>query len=251
MRVVAVGSGKGGVGKSTVALNMALALSEMGRATGILDADVYGPNIPLMLNLARQRPAKSWTLARAGGHSIEPIEVHGIKVMSSGFIVAEDQPLNWDASLIRFLVRQLLHEVTWGELDVLVVDLPPGTGDVQAALVSELRPHGVVLVVTPQDVAHLDARKSLAALEAAGVRVLGAVENMTPLGCPHCGGRVEVFHPVREDRAIWAHGVEQLGAVPLDPEIGRPGMPLLVSRPQSPQAWALRQVADRVAALLA
>lgn len=250
MRVVAVGSGKGGVGKSTVALNVALALGELGRATGILDADVYGPNIPLMLNLARQRPARSWTLARAGGHKIEPVEVHGVKVMSSGFIVAEDQPLNWDENLIRVLVRQFLHEVTWGDLDVLVVDLPPGTGAVQQALVQELKPDGVVLVVTPQDVAHLDARKSLAALESAGVRVLGAVENMTPLGCPHCGGRVEVFHPVRADRAIWAHGVRKLGEVPLDPDVGRPGEPLLVSRPRSPQAWALRQVADRIAALL-
>lgn len=250
--VLAVGSGKGGVGKSTVALNLAIALAETGFEVGLLDADVHGPNIPLLVNLARKVPARSWTLWRnpeLGEHRIEPVVEHGVRIVSTGFIVAEDQPLTWDAGLVSVLVRQLVVEVEWGELDHLVVDLPPGTGHVQQELVKQLPLTGAILVVTPQDVAHLDARKALVMFRDGGVPVLGAVENMSGMVCPHCSEPIDVFHPVTDDRSIWARGVERLGEVPLDPEVSRAGdagRPILVAAPDSPRAWAFRGVANRI-----
>jgi ATP-binding protein involved in chromosome partitioning len=250
---IAVGSGKGGVGKSTVTVNLALALAEGGAAVGVLDADVYGPNIPLMVGLTRKEWTGDWTLARNPAMGtlplLPPIERYGLKIMSAGFILAEDQPMLLSARTVRLLMRQLVQQVDWGHLDYLIIDLPPGTGDIQQNLLQELALSGAVLVVTPQDVAHLDGKKALQQYRRAGVPLLGAVENMSGFRCPHCGQPVDVFSRVPDARAIWALGVEKLGAVPLDPGVsqaGDRGCPVLVAQTDSPQATAFRQIAQRV-----
>lgn len=254
--VVVVASGKGGVGKSTISLNLAVALAEQGAAVGLLDADVYGPDIPRMVNLTRTDPLSAWTLWRRPGRKLEipPVERFGVRIMSAGFLLAEDQPLAWSADLVRLVLRQLLTNVAWGDLDYLVVDLPPGTADVTQHILTLARPSGAVVVVTPQDVAHLDAKKVLAMLRAADIPVLGGVENMGPLTCPHCGGAVDVLPAVSPERAVWAEGVRRLGRVPLDPsvaEAGESGRPLLLAQPGGPQARVLRDVAAAVADSLA
>jgi ATP-binding protein involved in chromosome partitioning len=215
--VVAVGSGKGGVGKSTVSLHIALALARRGLAVGLLDADVYGPDIPLMLNLTRHEEARRWDFWRRGDVRYEPIEAHGIRIMSVGFLLGERQALTLGAPLLTAALRQLVHQVEWGQLDVLLLDLPPGTADLQQQLIGVVSLDGAVVVVGPQDVAHLDARKFLAFLRDADVPVLGAVENMSGLQCPHCGELIEVFASVTEARSVWAEGVALLGRIPLDP----------------------------------
>jgi len=223
---------------------------------GLLDADVYGPDIPLMLNLTRTTQRRQWPLWRnpaARPLSFDPVEVLGLKVMSVGFLIAEDQALSLPASSIQLVLRQLVEQVSWGELDYLLVDLPPGTADVQQAIVELLRPAQALVVVSPQDVAHLDAKKVLAMLREAGVPVVGGVENMTQLVCPHCGGEVELYPPVRASRSIWTDGVKRLAAIPFDPELTRTaerGRPLLTARPDSPQAGLFRQMADALAATL-
>jgi len=218
--VVAVGSGKGGVGKSTVSLHVALALARRGLAVGLLDADVYGPDIPLMLNLARHEDAGRWDFWRRGDVRHQPIESHGLRIMSVGFLLGERQSLTLGAPLLTAALRQLVHQVEWGQLDVLLLDLPPGTADLQQQLVGVVSLDGAVVVVGPQDVAHLDARKFLSFLRDADVPVLGAVENMGGLECPHCGERIDVFTPVPESRSVWAEGVPLLGRIPLDPALG-------------------------------
>jgi ATP-binding protein involved in chromosome partitioning len=218
--VVAVGSGKGGVGKSTVSLHVALALARRGLAVGLLDADVYGPDIPLMLNLARHQDARRWDFWRRGDVRHQPIESHGLRIMSVGFLLGERQSLTLGAPLLTAALRQLVHQVDWGQLDVLLLDLPPGTADLQQQLVGVVSLDGAVVVVGPQDVAHLDARKFLSFLRDADVPVLGAVENMSGLECPHCGERIDVFTPVPESRSVWAEGVPLLGRIPLDPALG-------------------------------
>ncbi len=253
--VVAVGSGKGGVGKSTVSLNVALALAERGAAVGILDADIYGPNIPLMVGLTRKEWSGDWTLARKGKQqTISPIERYGLKIMSAGFLLAEDQPMIFEAMTVHLLMTQLLRQVAWGDLDYLIIDLPPGTADLQQNLLRELTPSGAVLVVTPQDVAHLDGKKALQQYRRARVPVLGAVENMSGFLCPHCDQPIDIFARVRPSRAIWEMDVEKLGAVPLSPALsqaGDSGRPLLMAQPDSPQAEAFRQIAQRLAEKLA
>ena len=220
--IVAVGSGKGGVGKSTVSLHIALALARRGLAVGLLDADVYGPDIPLMVNLTRHEDAHRWDFWRGGDVRHEAIESHGIRIMSVGFLLGERQALTLGAPLLTAALRQLVHQVEWGELDILLLDLPPGTADLQQQLVGVVSLDGAVLVVGPQDVAHLDARKFLSFLRETDVPVLGAVENMSGLQCPHCGELVEVFMPVTEARSVWAEGVSLLGRIPLDPALGTP-----------------------------
>jgi ATP-binding protein involved in chromosome partitioning len=219
--IVAVGSGKGGVGKSTISLHLALALARRGLAIGLLDADVYGPDIPLMVNLTRREDARRWDFWRGGDVRHEPVEAHGIRIMSVGFLLGEQQALALGAPLLSAALKQLVYQVEWGELDVLLLDLPPGTADLQQQLVGIVSLDGAVLVVGPQDVAHLDARKFLAFLRDVGVPLLGAVENMSGLECPHCGERIEVFTPVVESRAIWAEDVPLLGSIPLDPTLGQ------------------------------
>jgi ATP-binding protein involved in chromosome partitioning len=217
--VVAVGSGKGGVGKSTVTLNVARALGRRGWTVGLLDADVYGPDIPLMLNLKREQEAKRWDFWRGGDVRLDPIERDGLQVMSVGFLLAERQSLTFAAPLLGAALRQLVQQVNWRSLDVLLIDLPPGTADLQQQLLGVVVLAGAVVVVGPQDVAHLDARKFVDFLHGASVPVLGGVENMTALLCPHCGERIDVFAPVQASRAIWSDGVPLLGRIPLDPEL--------------------------------
>jgi ATP-binding protein involved in chromosome partitioning len=269
--VLAVGSGKGGVGKSTVSLNLALALAARGRSVGLLDADIYGPNIPLMVGLVREKwsgaplppsaPAAErvframgggdWTLAQAGraaGARIPPIERFGLKIMSAGFIVGEDQPLA-DSGLLRLLAAQFMWQVDWGDLDYLLVDLPPGTGDAQQIFARAARFAGAVLVVTPQDVAHLDAKKAVQMYRREGVPILGGVENMSGFICPDCGARHDLFARVPEARSLWAMGVPKLGDIPLDPTISRAGdtgRPFFISHPDSPQTAAFRGIAERL-----
>ncbi|HEX6778129.1 MAG TPA: P-loop NTPase [Ktedonobacterales bacterium] len=248
--VVAVGSGKGGVGKSTVSLNLALALAERGLSVGLLDADMYGPNIPLMVGLTRKTWTGDWTVARKGKQiAIQPVERYGLRIMSAGFLLGEDQPMIFEALTVRMLLTQLVRQVAWGELDYLLIDLPPGTADIQQNLLKDLSLSGVVLVVTPQDVAHLDGKKALQHYRRAGVPIVGAIENMSGFLCPHCGEPIDIFARVHPSRAIWAMDVEKLGAVPLDPTIsqaGDTGHPLLIAQPASPQATAFRQIAQRL-----
>jgi ATP-binding protein involved in chromosome partitioning len=223
VKIVAVASGKGGVGKSTVSLNLARALAARGAAVGLLDADVYGPDIPLMLGLKQTRELRRWDLGRNprfGGLELEPVDALGLKVMSVGFLLAEGQALTMPAAMVELVGRQLIQDVRWGELDYLIVDLPPGTADLQQQLFSNVELAGAIVVVGPQDAAHLDARKVLAMLREAGVAVLGAVENMRGLRCPHCGELVDVFPPVAHDRSILRE-LPLLGTVPLDPAFAR------------------------------
>jgi ATP-binding protein involved in chromosome partitioning len=208
--IIGVGSGKGGVGKSTVSLNLALALAEGGTSVGLLDADLYGPNIPLMLGLTRSEWAGEWTMASRTPILFEPMERFGLKVMSMGFLIAEDQPLVLGADTMQFMLSQLIWQVSWGNPRYLIVDLPPGTADIQQMLLREIGFAGAVLVVTPQDVAHLDGKKAVQQYRTAGVRILGAVENMSGFVCPHCGERSAIFPQVRDARAIWSMGVDRL-----------------------------------------
>jgi ATP-binding protein involved in chromosome partitioning len=223
VKIVAVASGKGGVGKSTVSLNLARALADSGRAVGLLDADVYGPDIPLMLGMKRTRELRTWLLGRDprfGRVALEPVECLGVKVMSVGFLLAEHQALTMPAQLVDLVARQLVEDVAWGDLDYLIVDLPPGTADLQQQLFTRGRFAGAIVVVGPQDVAHLDARRLVTMLRDAGVAILGAVENMSALQCPHCGDRIEVFPPVAEERSVLRE-IPLLGKVPLDPAYAR------------------------------
>jgi ATP-binding protein involved in chromosome partitioning len=223
VKLVAVASGKGGVGKSTVSLGLARALAERGRQVGLLDADIYGPDIPLMLGLKQTRELRRWELGRNqrfGRVELEPVEVAGIKVMSVGFLLAEHQMFAMPALLASFIGDQLVKNVRWGALDYLVVDLPPGTADLQQHIFRTIGLAGVIIVVGPQDAAHLDARKILSLLRDADVRVLGAVENMRGLRCPHCGEMLDVFPPVAASRSLLRE-VELLVSVPLDPAFAK------------------------------
>jgi ATP-binding protein involved in chromosome partitioning len=251
--VVAVASGKGGVGKSTVSLNIAVALAQRDLRAAVLDADVYGPDIPVMVGLTRRTPATSWSLWRRGQAPLEPVERFGVKLMSVGFLLGEQQGFPWMEQTLPFAVRQLVDDVDWGELDVLVLDLPPGTTELQRHVLEEVRLSGALLVVTPQDVAHLDAKKLISLLEENEVPVLGAVENMSTFVCPHCGEETEVFPRVREGRSIWSAGVERLARIPLDPRVaraGEDGTPALVAAPDSAASAAFRTAADALLARL-
>ena len=214
---IAVAGGKGGVGKSTVTLNLGLALRGRGATVGILDADLYGPDIPAMLGLTRTRDAERWTVWSKEGAGLIPIERRGLKLMSAGFLLGDRQVMPWTSQTLPFVIRQLVHDVQWGELDYLLLDLPPGTADLQTEVFTIVPLSGALLVVGPQDVAHLDAKKVLTLLRDADVRVLGAVENMSGFVCPHCGERHDVFPRVTPERSIWEDGIERLASIPLDP----------------------------------
>ena len=249
-RVIAIASGKGGVGKSTLTLNLALALARDGAKVGVLDADLYGPDIPLMVGLKRTSRARELRLWRLGRPiSLPPVDAHGLKVMSIGFLVGEDQALSLPSMSIELLLSQLVHQTDWGELDYLLVDLPPGTADVQQQIVRLLPLDGAVIVVGPQDVAHLDAKRLLELFAESDTRVIGGVENMAALVCPHCGEAVPVFGEVSEERSIWALGVEQLGSIPLDPAVAN-GRPIVLDRPDTAPARAIVEIAARIAAAL-
>ena len=250
--VVVVASGKGGVGKSTVSLNLSIAVAEMGRRVGLLDADVYGPDIPLMLNLTRTEPARSFTLVdqRQRRHPpLQPVSRFGVEVMSVGFLLGEQQPVSWSAPLLDPLLRRLVHDVEWGDLDLLVVDLPPGTADVTQTVVDLFPSCAAIVVVTPQDVSHLDAKKLVEMFRQAGVKVLGGVENMSGLMCPHCRQEIALYPPVPEERSIWGPGLPRLASLPYDVAVasgGSGGSPVVVADPGSEAATAIRGLAAAV-----
>ena len=242
--VVAVASGKGGVGKSTVAVNLAVMLGRLGHATGILDADIYGPSLPIMLGYqgARPRPTES-------GNKLQPFSVFGIKSMSLGSILDADTPVIWRGPMVMKAIEQLLSDVEWGALDFLIVDLPPGTGDAQLTLTQKVPLHGAVIVTTPQDVALVDARKGLAMFTKVNVPVLGIVENMASFVCPSCGTVTHVFRQGGGERTAAELGCPFLGSIPLDPAIaegGDAGVPIVVSQPEGPHAAAFHRVAEAV-----
>jgi ATP-binding protein involved in chromosome partitioning len=244
---IAVGSGKGGVGKSTVAVNLAVALAQQGASVGILDADVYGPNVPLMLGVADARPHS------LDGESIEPVAAHGLKVMSIGFLVDPKQPLVWRGPMLHQTIRQFLGDVHWGDLDYLIIDLPPGTGDVQLSLTQAIPLTGALIVTTPQAVATADVVKSIAMfqLEQIDVPVLGVVENMSGFVAPDTGQVYDIFGQGGGQRVAAEMGVPYLGAVPLDQAVrvgGDAGTPIVVSQPDSPAARAFQEIAQRLAA---
>ena len=244
-RVVAVSSGKGGVGKSTVATNLAAALAREGQCVGLLDADVYGPNVPLMFG-ERRKPRVTGS---KGKEMIEPLEAHGVRLMSLGFLLEDEQPAIMRGPLIAGVLRQFLEQVDWGELDYLIVDMPPGTGDAQLSLVQTVGIDGVVMVTTPQEVATADVRRAIKMFERVDTPVLGIVENMSGFVCPCCGSSYPIFGEGGGRRLAEASGVPFLGAVPIEVgvrESGDAGAPVVVSAPDSAAGQALRGVADRV-----
>jgi len=241
--IVAVASGKGGVGKSTVAVNLALALRALGKRVGLLDADVYGPSVPLMLNL-------SGRLRGTDDNRVIPLETLGLKVVSMGFLIGDGMPVIWRGPMVNKLLTQFLRECEWGELDVLVLDLPPGTGDAQLTIVQQAPLSGGVIVTTPQDVALLDVQRAIAMFHQVNVPVLGVIENMSYHICTGCGERTEIFGHGGGPRVADRFGVPFLGEIPLARgirEAGDAGRPTVVADPEGPYAAAFGDVATRVA----
>ena len=246
--IVAVASGKGGVGKSTVAVNLALAWAAQGARVGILDADIYGPSQPLMLGLEGERPTSP------DGKHLEPLESYGVAAMSIGFLVDAEQPMVWRGPMVTQALTQLLSETHWGALDYLVVDMPPGTGDIQLTLAQRVPVAGALIVTTPQDIALADARKGLKMFEKVSVPVLGVVENMSVHVCSNCGHVEHIFGAGGGARLAEQYGVRLLGELPLDPHIREEadgGRPTVVAAPDSPRARAYFEMARRTAGALA
>jgi len=245
--VIAVASGKGGVGKSTTAVNLALALALDGARVGLLDADIYGPSQPRMVGMQGERPSSR------DGKRIEPMQAHGIKVMSIGFLIDEEQPMVWRGPMVTQALTQLLGDTDWGELDYLVVDMPPGTGDIQLTLAQRVPVSGAVVVTTPQDIALLDARKGLRMFQKVAVPVLGIVENMSTHVCSNCGHEEHIFGSGGGERMARQYGVRLLGALPLDIRIREEtdaGRPTVVVDPEGPVGRAYVDMARRTAAQL-
>ncbi|HXY32039.1 MAG TPA: Mrp/NBP35 family ATP-binding protein [Gemmatimonadaceae bacterium] len=241
-RIIAVSSGKGGVGKSTVATNLAVALARSGARVGIMDADIYGPNIPRMLGVSSPPPVE--------GDRIIPLEAHGVKVMSLGFLVERDQPAIWRGPIVMKIIVQFLRDVAWGQLDYLFVDLPPGTGDAQLSLVQATHVHGALIVTTPQPVATGDALRGARMFQRVGVPVLGIIENMSYFACPHCGKPTPLFGSGGGRELADELGLPLLAEIPLWPQLrvgGDEGMPIVVAEPESAAGRALIALASRVA----
>jgi ATP-binding protein involved in chromosome partitioning len=241
--IIAVSSGKGGVGKSTVAVNLAVALALDGARVGLMDADVYGPNVPLMLGAGNARP-------EIDGNKLVPVEAYGVRLMSMALLKPGDEPLIVRGPILHGLVKQFLSDVRWGELDYLIVDMPPGTGDVQLSLAQLVPVQGAVLVTTPQEVAVMDVRRALRMFETVAVPILGVVENMSYFVAPDTGTRYDIFGAGGGQRLAEQYHVPYLGAVPLGMEVregGDRGVPVVVGQPDSPQAQAFRRVAEEVA----
>jgi ATP-binding protein involved in chromosome partitioning len=244
-RVIAVSSGKGGVGKSTVATNLAVALASSGARVGLMDADVYGPNVPRMMGVNAPPPVVN--------EKIVPLQAHGVKVISLGFLIERDQPAIWRGPIVMKIVTQFLRDVAWGQLDFLVVDMPPGTGDAQLSLVQATHVDGAIIVTTPQDVSTGDALRGAKMFQRVNVPVLGIVENMSWFECPHCGKPTAIFGTGGGKRLADELELPLLGEIPLDPRVhegGDRGTPILVAAPESSAARALRALAERVAAAL-
>jgi ATP-binding protein involved in chromosome partitioning len=245
--IIAVASGKGGVGKSTVAVNLAAALAQAGLKTGILDADIYGPSIPRMLGLSGRKPALA-------DEKLQPLSAHGLSVMSIGFMIDEARPLIWRGPMVQSALRQFLEDVEWGGLDVLVVDFPPGTGDVQLTMAQKVPMAGAVVVSTPQDIALLDARKGLAMFAETGVPVLGIVENMSVFVCPRCEHEEHIFGHQGAQAEAARMNVPFLGEIPLHAAVRATcddGTPIVLSAPDSAAGRAFVAIAQQVAAALA
>lgn len=248
--IIAVASGKGGVGKSTVAVNLAIALRRMGLTTGIMDADIYGPSVPRMLGIRDQKP-------EIRDQKLQPLSTYGIKVMSMGFLVDEGAPMIWRGPMVQSAVRQFLEDVDWSDngvpLDVLVVDMPPGTGDAQLTLAQKVPLAGAIIVSTPQDIALIDARKGLEMFRRTNVPVLGIVENMSYFCCPQCGGRSEIFGHGGARQEAEVLGVPFLGEIPLHAMIrslSDAGTPVVATRPESHEAKPYLDMAQMIAPLL-
>ena len=240
--IVAVASGKGGVGKSTVAANLALAMKANGLSVGVLDADIYGPSMPRMLGISG-RPQM------AGAKTLRPMENYGVKCMSIGFLLREDEAVIWRGPMVMSALQQMLRDVEWGELDIMIVDMPPGTGDAQLTMAQQVALAGAVIVSTPQDIALIDARKGLNMFQKVNVPVLGIIENMSYFLCPHCGERSDIFGHGGARREAERLGTNFLGEVPLDlaiRETSDEGRPITVSEPDSAYARTFRDMAARL-----
>jgi ATP-binding protein involved in chromosome partitioning len=242
--LVAVASGKGGVGKTTVAVNLAIALNNMGAAVGLLDADVYGPNVPMMLGTSEQPRALD-------ERTIIPVQAYGVKMISMGLLNPGDKPLVWRGPMLHSVMQQFLRSVRWGQLDYLVVDLPPGTGDVQLSLIQTVSVSGAVVVTTPSAVALADVRKAVEMFRQVNVEILGVVENMSYFECPHCKGRIDVFGHGEGERMAKAFGIPLLGEIEIDPQIrigGDTGKPAASLGEDAPGAKSIYAMARNVAA---
>lgn len=240
---IAVASGKGGVGKSTVAVNLALALSKSGAKVGLLDTDIYGPSIPMMMGIHKQ-------LQTTPDKKILPISNYGIKLMSVGFMLDEEMPLVWRGPMVMQIVKQFLTGVAWGDLDYLVIDLPPGTGDAQLTLVQTIPLTGAVVVTTPQDVALIDARRAIKMFHEVKVPLLGIIENMSYFQCPHCGEKTEIFSHGGGEKTSQRYNVPLLGKIPIDTGIregGDSGKPIVIFNPSSPQTETFIKISEAVA----
>lgn len=249
--IIAVGSGKGGVGKTTLSVNLAVALARMGHKVGLLDADVYGPNVPLMLGVSAQPRA-------VGENRIEPLEAFGVRVISVGFLNPGDKPIIWRGPMLHQIVRQFLGLVEWGQLDFMVVDLPPGTGDVALSLVQTVPLTGAVVVSTPSDVSLQDARKAIEMFRQMKVDLIGVAENMSYFVCPHCQHEIDIFSRGGAEKTAHQFGVPFLGSIALDPEVrkaGDTGKPVVLEGENGPHAKSMydfaRRVVDRVAEIKA
>jgi ATP-binding protein involved in chromosome partitioning len=245
--IIAVASGKGGVGKSTTAVNLALALAAEGASVGMLDADIYGPSQPMMLGIAGRPESRD-------GKSLEPMEGHGLQAISIGFLIDVDTPMVWRGPMVTQALEQLLKDTRWRDLDYLVVDLPPGTGDIQLTLAQKVPVTGAVIVTTPQDIALIDARKGLKMFEKVGIPILGVVENMSFHVCPKCGHESHIFGAGGGDKMCRDYGTELLGQLPLDEAIrtqADSGKPTVVSEPDGPVAEIYRRIARRCAVKIA
>ncbi|RMH07097.1 MAG: ATP-binding protein [Nitrospirae bacterium] len=244
--IIAISSGKGGVGKSTVAANLSVALTQLGAKVGLLDADIYGPNIPMMMGV-HAAPGKE-------GDKIKPAQAYGVEVMSMGFFVPEDTAVVWRGPMVHTAIQQFFRDVLWGDLDYLLVDLPPGTGDAQLSLSQLIPLTGAVAVTTPQEVALHDVRKGLMMFTKVNVPLLGIIENMSYFVCGHCGTRTDIFSHAGGEQAAKKFNIPFLGRIPIDPAIregGDCGVPIVVANPSSPQTQAFKDVAAALQARVA